>query len=49
VTYSVIAWGGAAVISKTADLKWGGRFKPAFAERDEKQIMIDLRGISSNW
>jgi hypothetical protein len=27
----------------------GGRFKPAFAERDRKQTMIDLRGISSNW
>ncbi len=26
----------------------GGRYKPAFAERDKKQIMIDLRGISSN-
>jgi hypothetical protein len=23
--------------------------KPAFAERDKKQTMIDLRGISSNW
>jgi hypothetical protein len=27
----------------------GGRFKPALAERDEKQKMIDLRGISTNW
>jgi hypothetical protein len=27
----------------------GGRFKPAFAEIDEKQTMIDLRGISANW
>jgi hypothetical protein len=26
----------------------GGRYKPSFAERDRKQIMIDLRGISSN-
>ncbi len=26
-----------------------GRFKPAFAERDKQQAMIDLRGISSNW
>ncbi len=26
----------------------GGRFKPAFAERDKKQTMTDLRGISSN-
>jgi hypothetical protein len=24
----------------------GGRFKPAFTERDKKQTMIDLRGIS---
>jgi|LakMenEpi03Aug12_release.lakeMendotaPanAssembly.Ray.scaffolds.fasta_scaffold2500607_1 hypothetical protein len=24
-------------------------FKPAFAKRDEKQAMIDLRGISTNW
>jgi hypothetical protein len=23
--------------------------KPAFAERDKKQTMIDLRGISTNW
>jgi hypothetical protein len=27
----------------------GGRFKPAFAEKDQKQTMIDLRGISTNW
>ncbi len=27
----------------------GGRFKPAFAQRDKKQPMIDLRGISTNW
>jgi hypothetical protein len=27
----------------------GGRFKPAFAARDKKQTMIDLRGISANW
>jgi hypothetical protein len=27
----------------------GGRFKPAFAERDKKQTMTDLRGISANW
>jgi hypothetical protein len=27
----------------------GGRFKPAFAEGDKKQTMIDLRGISTNW
>jgi hypothetical protein len=26
-----------------------GRFNPTFATRDEKQTMIDLRGISSNW
>jgi len=26
----------------------GGRVKPAFAERDKKQTMIDLRGISTN-
>jgi hypothetical protein len=26
-----------------------GRFKPAFDERDKKQILIDLRGISTNW
>jgi hypothetical protein len=26
----------------------GGRFKPAFAERDKKQAVIDFRGISSN-
>ncbi len=25
------------------------RFKPAFAKRDEKQTMIDLRRISTNW
>ncbi len=25
------------------------RFKPAFAERDKKQTMIDLRGFSTNW
>ncbi len=24
-------------------------FKPPFAERDNKQSMIDLRGISTNW
>jgi hypothetical protein len=27
----------------------GGRFKPAFAKRDWKQTVIDLRGISTNW
>jgi hypothetical protein len=27
----------------------GERFKEAFAERDKKQTMIDLRGISTNW
>jgi hypothetical protein len=27
----------------------GGRLKPAFAEIDKKQTMIDLRGISTNW
>jgi hypothetical protein len=27
----------------------GGRYNPAFAERDRKQTMIDLRGIASNW
>jgi len=27
----------------------GERFKPAFAERDKKQAMIDLRGIPTNW
>ncbi len=27
----------------------GGKFKPAFAEKDKKQTMIDLRGISTNW
>ncbi len=27
----------------------GERFKPAFAERDKKQTMTDLRGISKNW
>jgi hypothetical protein len=27
----------------------GGRFKPAFAKRDKKQTMTDLRGISTNW
>jgi hypothetical protein len=28
----------------------GGRFKPAFAERDKKtMIHVDLRGISTNW
>jgi hypothetical protein len=27
----------------------GERFKPAFAERDKKQTMLDLRGISTNW
>jgi hypothetical protein len=27
----------------------GERLKPAFAERDKKQKMIDLRGISTNW
>jgi hypothetical protein len=26
-----------------------GRFKPAFAKRDKKQAMIDLRGILTNW
>jgi hypothetical protein len=24
-------------------------FKPAFAKRDKKQTMIDLRGIATNW
>jgi hypothetical protein len=27
----------------------GERLKPAFSERDKKQKMIDLRGISTNW
>jgi hypothetical protein len=27
----------------------GGRFKPAYAERDKRQTMIDLPGISTNW
>jgi hypothetical protein len=27
----------------------GGRFKLAFAARDKKQTMFDLRGISRNW
>jgi hypothetical protein len=27
----------------------GGRFKPAFAQRDKKQTMIDIRKISTNW
>jgi hypothetical protein len=27
----------------------GERFRPAFAERDNKPTMIDLRGISTNW
>jgi hypothetical protein len=27
----------------------GERFKPAFAERDKKQTMINLRGIPTNW
>jgi hypothetical protein len=27
----------------------GGGFKPAFAERDKKQTMIDLRKIYKNW
>ncbi len=27
----------------------GERFKLAIAERDKKQTMIDLRGISTNW
>jgi hypothetical protein len=31
------------------NLSTGGRFKQAFAERDKKQTMTDLRGISSNW
>ncbi len=44
--------------SETPDLRASGhkqftsnsvRFKPAFAERDKKQTMIDLRGISPNW
>ncbi len=26
-----------------------GRIKPAFAKRDKKQTMIDIRGISTNW
>ena len=34
---------------QTADLSNGERFKPAVAERDKKQTMIDLRGISTNW
>jgi hypothetical protein len=44
--------------SETLDLRASGhkllisnseRFKPAFAERDRKQTMINLRGISPNW
>jgi hypothetical protein len=27
----------------------GERFKPAFAESDKKQTLIDLSGISTNW
>jgi hypothetical protein len=27
----------------------GGRFKPAFDEKDKTQTMIDIRGISTNW
>jgi hypothetical protein len=27
----------------------GERFNPAFAERDKKQTMVDLRGRSTNW
>ncbi len=27
----------------------GGRIKPAFAKREKKQTMIDLRGILTNW
>jgi hypothetical protein len=27
----------------------GGRFNPAVAEREKKETMIDLRGISTNW
>ena len=27
----------------------GERFRPAFAERDNKQTIIDLRGNSTNW
>jgi hypothetical protein len=27
----------------------GGRFNPAFFERDKKQTIIDLRGISTDW
>jgi hypothetical protein len=27
----------------------GGRFNRAFAKRDKKQTMTDLRGISTNW
>ncbi len=27
----------------------GGRFKTAYVERDKKQTMRDLRGISTNW
>jgi hypothetical protein len=27
----------------------GERLKPALGERDKKQTMIDLRGISTNW
>jgi hypothetical protein len=27
----------------------GGRFKTAFAKRDRKQTIIDLREISTNW
>ncbi len=27
----------------------GGRFNRAFAKRDNKQTMTDLRGISTNW
>jgi hypothetical protein len=27
----------------------GGRIKPVFAQRDQKQTMNDLQGISANW
>jgi hypothetical protein len=42
------------VLSNTASgheqlISNGERFKPAFAERDKKQAMIDLRGIPTNW
>jgi hypothetical protein len=46
------SWRTASVIQFRDDcheqlISNGGRFKPAFAERDKKQTMIDLRGIST--